>query len=105
MKTSFSIIVLALLMPVKALSDNHSLSVGYLLSNMTNDTHGRMSNDDRLDGFNIKYRYEWGEPLSLISSLSYMSANASSSWAVVNKVQNDLRYRHIGVSITAGRLC
>lgn len=102
MKTPFSIIVLTLLLPVKALTDNHSLSVGYMLNNMTNDTHGRRSNDDRLDGFNIKYRYEWGEPLGLIGSLSYMTANACSSWAVANKVQNDLRYRYSGVSLTAG---
>ncbi|CRL43824.1 Outer membrane protein X precursor [Sodalis glossinidius str. 'morsitans'] len=102
MKTPFSIIVFSLLLPVKALADNHNLSVGYQLSNITNDTHGRRSNDDRLDGFNIKYRYEWGEPLGPIGSLSYMTANASSSWAVANKVQNDLRYSYSGFSLTAG---
>ncbi|MGL9773818.1 MAG: hypothetical protein ACR5LG_07580 [Sodalis sp. (in: enterobacteria)] len=58
MKTPFSIIAFTLLLPIKALADNHSLSVGYTLNNITNNTDGRRSNDDRLDGFNIKYRYE-----------------------------------------------
>ncbi|MGL9773817.1 MAG: Ail/Lom family outer membrane beta-barrel protein [Sodalis sp. (in: enterobacteria)] len=37
-----------------------------------------------------------------MGSLSYMTANACSSWAAANKVQNDLRYRYSGVSLTPG---
>lgn len=104
MKTQFSILILgaALALPVKALADYHNLSAGYLHSNIANDIEGGPSHTGRLDGVNIKYRYEWGEPLSLIGSLSYMTANAYSHRVVETKLQEDLLYRYSAVSLTAG---
>lgn len=51
------------------LADNHSFSVGYAQSMVKNFEH--------IKGVNAQYRYEWDSPLSLLTSMTYMSGSDS----------------------------
>lgn len=104
MKPLFFIIAfgIALSPPVPALAEFHSLSASYLHSFIKIKTSGTEADAGALDGINVKYRYEWGGPLSLIGSLSYMTANAYSRQVSENSFQKDARYRYSAISLTAG---
>ncbi|MDY6451089.1 Ail/Lom family outer membrane beta-barrel protein [Acinetobacter faecalis] len=49
-------------------ADNHSFSLGYAQSKIS---------DIDLKGVNAQYRYEWNSPFSLISSISYLKGDVT----------------------------
>ncbi|MCX8957720.1 Ail/Lom family outer membrane beta-barrel protein [Erwinia psidii] len=53
-----------------ALADNHTVSLGYAQSKL-------QALNTQLKGVNLKYRYEWDSPLSVIGSMSYLNGNSS----------------------------
>lgn len=57
----------SLAFPVVGYAQDHSVSVGY--------AQGKVSDGDTLKGANIKYRYEWDSPVSVIGSMTYMSGD------------------------------
>lgn len=85
-KVKLPFLCAVLLFPLFASAENHSISVGYMRSNIGlgsgNELNGNEhefieTNVPKLNGFNIKYRYEWDSPLSLIGSLSYSTGSSS----------------------------
>ncbi|AHF79273.1 Virulence-related outer membrane protein (plasmid) [Sodalis praecaptivus] len=85
-KVKLPFLCAVLLFPLFASAENHSISVGYMWSNIGlgsgNEPNGNEQdiierNLPKLNGFNIKYRYEWDSPLSLIGSLSYSTGSSS----------------------------
>lgn len=70
----------------------HTVTLGYAQSDV--------QDFDDIDGINVKYRYEWDSPLSLIASFTYMSGDVSNEYrldydAVKNK--GDIDYYSLGV--------
>ena len=63
-----------------AQADNHTVTLGYAQSTV--------QNFDDIDGINVKYRYEWDSPLSIISSFTYMSGNDDASYMVSRDIIN-----------------
>lgn len=53
-----------------AQADNHTVSLGY--------AYGK-ADDVKLKGVDVKYRYEWDSPVSVIASFTYMKDNISDS--------------------------
>jgi putative virulence related protein PagC len=51
-------------MNFNAMADNHTVSLGY--------QEGRLPDLYNMSGVNLKYRYEWDSPVSIITSFSYM---------------------------------
>lgn len=92
----------SLIIPASALADDHSISVSYIRSNMLNEGHSEPHEGRRLDGFNIKYRYEWASPLSLLGSFSFMNANLNETHSVSCLTYTQARYQYSLFSLTAG---
>jgi len=65
----FSLIVAALGIHANANADQQTVSFGYAQS--------KVQDFKNIRGINLKYRYEWDSPLSLIGSLTYMSGSGS----------------------------
>ncbi|MFC6376996.1 Ail/Lom family outer membrane beta-barrel protein [Tatumella terrea] len=60
---------LGLSMPV--LANEQTISLGY--------AHSKIQDAKGMNGVNIKYRYEWNSPLSVIGSFTYMTSKAEYS--------------------------
>ena len=56
------------LMTSSTLADNHTYSIGY--------AQNKIEDFKSLKGINVQHRYEWNEPLSLVSSISYLEGDA-----------------------------
>lgn len=56
-------------MNFNAMADNHTFSLGF--------EQGKISDINDINGINIKYRYEWDSPISIITSFSYMGGSKS----------------------------
>lgn len=71
MKIAFITSALVAMLGVNTLAnaqDHHSVSLGY--------AHNKLSGDGdsiTMKGVNVKYRYEWDNPISLMTSFSYLS--------------------------------
>jgi len=65
----FSLIVAALGIHANANADQQTVTLGYAQS--------KVQDFKNIRGINLKYRYEWDSPLSLIGSLTYMSGSGS----------------------------
>ncbi|MBZ6387915.1 MULTISPECIES: Ail/Lom family outer membrane beta-barrel protein [Pantoea] len=64
-----SLVMLALGANVNAYADKHTFTLGYAQS--------KVQDFKDINGINLKYRYEWDSPLSLIGSLTWMSGSGS----------------------------
>jgi len=69
-----SLIMFALGINASAFADKQTVSLGYAQS--------KVENFKDIRGVNLKYRYEWDPPLSLIGSLTWMSGSGNYSPAV-----------------------
>jgi putative virulence related protein PagC len=58
-------------MNFNAMADNHTVSLGY------QQTH--IKDFGKINGVNVKYRFEWDSPVSIITSFSYMGATESAT--------------------------
>ncbi|WP_072010861.1 MULTISPECIES: Ail/Lom family outer membrane beta-barrel protein [unclassified Serratia (in: enterobacteria)] len=87
-----SALVAALGLSSLAQADQHTVSLGYAQSKVQ-DLHN-------INGVNLKYRYEWDSPVSVIGSFTYMSGKDDYSYLLArdiidNKV--DLKYYSLSV--------
>jgi len=64
-----SLIMVALGIHANAHADQQTVTLGYAQS--------KVQDFKNIRGINLKYRYEWDSPLSLIGSLTYMSGSGS----------------------------
>jgi len=60
-------------MSMNASADDHTVTLGYAESKMPVNYLG----DITLKGATLKYRYEWDNPVSIITSLTYLGGNLS----------------------------
>lgn len=65
--TAFALLISAITLSPLAVASNSTVSLGY--------AHSDIKNVAGINGINMKYRYEWDSPLSIISSLTYMSGS------------------------------
>jgi putative virulence related protein PagC len=88
LKFIFPILCFGLLNVFSAKSQNiQTVSVGYAYSQVDSFTH--------LNGINLKYRYEFGSPYSIIGSLSYLSGQkgfSTSSATGYTRSNEQLKY-------------
>ncbi|WP_159567162.1 Ail/Lom family outer membrane beta-barrel protein [Budvicia diplopodorum] len=71
---------------------NHTVTLGYAQSTV--------QDFDDIDGVNVKYRYEWDSPVSIISSFTYMSGNDDTSYLVTRDIINthaEIKYYSLSV--------
>lgn len=62
--------------------------------------HSKIQDINNLNGVNIKYRYEWDSPLSVIGSITYMSGNDDYSYHLTRDIINnkvDVKYYSLSV--------
>ena len=64
-----TLIMVSLGIHANASADQQTVTLGYAQS--------KVQDFKNIRGINLKYRYEWDSPLSLISSLTYMSGSGS----------------------------
>lgn len=77
----------------QALADQQTASIGYAQSKVQ-----RLNN---INGVNLKYRYEWGSPVSVIGSFTYLSGSSACSNLLTRDVISnnaDIKY----YSLSAG---
>lgn len=85
MKKVILLSTLAAALSVSALAhaeNSHSVSVGY--------AYGKLE-DIKMKGVNVKYRYEWESPISVVGSFTYMSANQTEferDWVINTDAKN-----------------
>ncbi|TKI06146.1 Ail/Lom family outer membrane beta-barrel protein [Martelella alba] len=65
-----------------AAETHHTVSLGYAQSERVKDE----GNPFTPKGVNVKYRYEWDSPVSVISSLTYLSSKTSSQTATFSYI-------------------
>lgn len=95
MKTLFirSALVAILGLSTQAQADRQTITLGY--------AHSKVQDLKNINGVNVKYRYEWDSPFSVIGSFTYMGGKSDYSYLATkdiidNKV--DLKY----YSLSAG---
>jgi len=82
-KVSLAILLTASLASSMAQANNHTFSVGF--------AHSEVHGFDNLNGVNAQYRYEFGSPISLLGSFSWMKAHAKQEYlAGSDIVHNDI---------------
>lgn len=75
-----------------AQADQHTVSLGY--------AHGRVQDLHNINGVNLKYRYEWDSPLSVISSFTHMSGKSDYSYRAASDIIDnkvDIKYDSLSV--------
>jgi len=65
--TAFALLIGSITLSPLAIASNSTVSLGY--------AHSDIKDVSGINGINMKYRYEWDSPLSIISSLTYMSGS------------------------------
>lgn len=74
---------------------DHSVTLGYAQSKF---------DDSKLKGVNLKYRYEWDSPISVITSLTYLSASEEETHPIASKNYSsfDFKEKNKNLSLSAG---
>ncbi|TQI81354.1 putative virulence related protein PagC [Serratia fonticola] len=87
-----SALVAALGLSSPAQADQQTVSLGYAQS--------KVQNLNNINGANLKYRYEWDSPVSVIGSFTYMSGNDNYSYLLTRDVIDnkvDIKYYSLSV--------
>ncbi len=76
-----------------AMADSQTISLGYAQS--------KVQDFKNIRGVNVKYRYEWDSPVSLISSLTYMSGkqNDSADYSGGGSESNHAKLKYYSLSV------
>ncbi|MCT4713111.1 Ail/Lom family outer membrane beta-barrel protein [Enterobacteriaceae bacterium H11S18] len=75
-----------------AQAQSNTVSIGYAQANV--------ENFDNLKGVNVKYRYEWDSPLSVITSFTYMGATVDDAYSdEVNDFQDHDDFKYYSLSV------
>lgn len=75
-----------------AQADQQTVSLGY--------AQGKVQDAGNINGINLKYRYEWDSPISVIGSFTYMSGNDNYSYLLTRDIIDnkiDLNYYSLSV--------
>ncbi|VEA67772.1 Attachment invasion locus protein precursor [Serratia plymuthica] len=87
-----SMVISTLGLSVAAHAGQSTLSVGYAQS--------KVQNFKNINGVNLKYRYEWDSPISVISSFTYMSGDQSESYyAYRDRIDNHAEVKYYSLSV------
>lgn len=75
-----------------AQADQHTVSLGYAQSKVQDLTN--------INGVNLKYRYEWDSPISVIGSFTYMSGNDNDSYLLTRDIiDNNVDIKYYSLSV------
>ncbi len=87
-----SLITVAMGCSLPALADSQTISLGYAQS--------KVQDFKNIRGVNAKYRYEWDSPVSLISSLTYMSGkqNESADYPGMGSKSSHVNFKYYSLS-------
>ncbi|WP_337261479.1 MULTISPECIES: Ail/Lom family outer membrane beta-barrel protein [unclassified Serratia (in: enterobacteria)] len=87
-----SALVAALGLSTLAQADQHTVSVGYAQS--------KVQNLHNINGVNLKYRYEWDSPVSVIGSFTYMSGKDDYSYLLARDIiNNEAKIKYYSLSV------
>ncbi|ANS44819.1 Ail/Lom family outer membrane beta-barrel protein [Serratia inhibens] len=87
-----SMVISTLGLSVAAHAGQSTLSVGYAQS--------KVQDFKNINGVNLKYRYEWDSPLSVISSFTYMSGDQNESYYVERDIiDNHAEVKYYSLSV------
>lgn len=87
-----SALVTALGFSTLAQAEQHTVSVGYAQS--------KVQNLHNINGVNLKYRYEWDSPVSVIGSFTYMSGKDDYSYLLVRDIiNNEAKIKYYSLSV------
>lgn len=75
----------------QANADSQTITAGY--------AYGKVQDLKNLNGINIKYRYEWDSPFSIIGSFTYMSGDSDYSYYLGRDyIKNDVDMKYYSFS-------
>ncbi|MGV3345991.1 Ail/Lom family outer membrane beta-barrel protein [Enterobacteriaceae bacterium LUAb1] len=75
-----------------AQADQHTVSLGYAQS--------KVQNLHNIKGVNLKYRYEWDSPFSVMSSFTYMSGKDDYSYLLDRDIiNNNVKIKYYSLSV------
>ena len=87
-----SMVISTLGLSAAAHAGQSTLSVGYAQS--------KVQDFKNINGVNLKYRYEWDSPISVISSFTYMSGDQSESYYVYrDRIDNHAEVKYYSLSV------
>jgi len=88
-----SLLMTSVAFPLLASADNHTVSLGYAQS--------KVQDFKDIKGVNLKYRYEWDSPVSIIGSFTYMSGDENYNYSDIDE-QFDAKTKVKYYSLAAG---
>lgn len=98
MKKIIALLSLIYFLPLFSLADNHSITLGYMFTATDlavymreYDGEMRLATEPNLHGINIKYRYEWDSPFSVIGSVSFSDGSRKSIFKGEDGFYHDAR--------------
>lgn len=87
-----SMVISTLGLSAAAHAGQSTLSAGYAQS--------KVQDFKNINGVNLKYRYEWDSPISVISSFTYMSGDQSESYYVYrDRIDNHAEVKYYSLSV------
>ncbi|MGP4129946.1 Ail/Lom family outer membrane beta-barrel protein [Pantoea tagorei] len=88
-----TLIMVSLGIHANASADQQTVTLGYAQS--------KVQDFKNIRGINLKYRYEWDSPLSLISSLTYMSGSGSYNPQIdsMDIFESDAKVKYYSLSV------
>ena len=91
-----SVLTACLGMSTQVLASDQTVSLGYAHSHISMGTD--MEGIKNLNGVNVKYRYDWGSPLSVISSFTYLNSNTKKSFDMGDIVNINMDVKYFSLS-------
>ncbi|WP_434461487.1 Ail/Lom family outer membrane beta-barrel protein [Serratia plymuthica] len=87
-----SMVISTLGLSAAAHAGQSTLTAGYAQS--------KVQNFKNINGVNLKYRYEWDSPISVISSFTYMSGDKSESYYIYrDRIDNHAEVKYYSLSV------
>ncbi|KFD22545.1 Ail/Lom family outer membrane beta-barrel protein [Tatumella ptyseos] len=93
-----SVLTACLGMSTQVLASDQTVSLGYAHSNINMGIDMGMEGIKNLNGVNVKYRYDWGSPLSVISSFTYLNSNTKKSFDMGDIVNINMDVKYFSLS-------
>ncbi len=94
-----SVLTACLGMSTQVLASDQTVSLGYAYSNINMGMDMGMEGTKNLNGVNVKYRYDWDSPLSVISSFTYLNSNTKKSFDLGDVVNISLDIKYFSLSV------
>lgn len=87
-----SVLTACLGMSTQVLANDQTVSLGYAHSDIN------MEGTKNLNGVNVKYRYDWGSPLSVISSFTYLTSDTKKTAEMGGIINMSLDIKYYSLS-------